>query len=122
MNFFFIGFGAFIGACFRYVLSISFNTIHLPYGTFIANAFGCFIIGLSFSFIETLNYSKELKLFFITGLLGSMTTFSTFSYESLNYLINGKYFLFTSYTLLTLVMCLSFTLLGIVISKLYFNF
>ena len=122
MNFFFIGFGAFIGASFRYFLSISFNTIHIPYGTLIANAFGCFIIGLSFSFIETLNYSKELKLFFITGLLGSMTTFSTFSYESLNYLINGKYFLFTSYTLLTLVMCLSFTFLGIVISKLYFNF
>ena len=101
MSFILIGFGAFIGASFRYFLSIFFNTVHVPYGTFIANAFGCFIIGLFFSFIETLNYSKELKLFFITGMLGSMTTFSTFSYESINYLINGKYFLFTSYTLIT---------------------
>ena len=122
MNFILIGFGAFIGASFRYLLSISFNSIYIPYGTFIANALGCFIIGLFFSFIETLNYSKEFKLFFITGLLGSMTTFSTFSYESLNYLINGKYFFFTSYTLLTLIMCLSFTFLGIVISRYYFNF
>ena len=122
MNFILIGFGAFIGASFRYLLSISFNTIYVPYGTFIANALGCFIIGLFFSFIETLNYTKEFKLFFITGLLGSMTTFSTFSYESLNYLINGKYFLFTSYTLLTLIICLSFTFLGIVISRYYFNF
>ena len=122
MNLFLIGFGAFIGASFRYLLSLSFNTIHIPYGTFMANAFGCFIIGLFFSFIETLNYSKEFKLFFITGLLGSMTTFSTFSYESLNYMINGKYILFASYTLLTLIMCLSFTFLGIVISRYYFNF
>src|SRR5205085_11420034 len=78
--------GAVLGAWLRWYLVGEFNATlpHLPVGTLIANVGGGFVIGLSVAWLAA---SPELhpnvRLFLITGFLGALTTFSSFSAESL---------------------------------------
>ena len=76
--------GAAIGATMRWVLGIWLNPISnmLAFGTLMANYLGCFIIGiLTALFWQFPTFSQSAKLFLITGFLGSLTTFSSFSAE-----------------------------------------
>lgn len=83
-----VGIGGFVGAIARYVLTgyvqrrvpIAF----LPAGTFVVNAFGCFAIGVLMALVtERPLLSRPAQLLLVTGFLGSLTTFSTFGYESI---------------------------------------
>lgn len=78
----FLGGGA--GAVSRFFLSKSLNPaslVSLPIGTIVANLVGCFLMGLS-AFYFSNNTQANLKLLIMTGFLGALTTFSSFSYES----------------------------------------
>ena len=76
---FYIAAGAIIVALIRWQLAAWFNPswAALPLGTLLANLIGCFAIGAALA----LNLPTNIKLFLITGLLGSLTTFSTFAAE-----------------------------------------
>ena len=76
---FYIAAGSIIGALIRWQLAAWFNPswAALPLGTLLANLIGCFAIGAALA----LNLSANIKLFLITGLLGSLTTFSSFTAE-----------------------------------------
>tara|TARA_Y100001970_G_scaffold21944_1_gene25225 strand:- start:1594 stop:1800 length:207 start_codon:yes stop_codon:yes gene_type:complete len=68
--------------------------------------------------METKNLSSDyIKYFLIIGVLGSFTTFSTFSLESVDLLLNKKFLLAFSYMVLSLFLCLLFTFIGLNISK-----
>ena len=93
----YIGIGGFIGSCLRYIISVNslklFGT-QLPYGTLIVNVFGGILIGLMMELSLTTDFiSPNLRLLLITGLLGGLTTFSTFSYETVSLLSDGSYLL-----------------------------
>lgn len=93
-GFFAVGVGAAIGAWLRWWLGVMLNTIlpALPLGTLFANLVGGYLIGLFMGlFALASSVSPELRLFIITGLLGGLTTFSTFSAESFNLLSRGQY-------------------------------
>lgn len=88
-----VGLGAAIGAWIRWGLSLALNATFpvLPLGTLVANLVGAYLIGLLmglFSLVSTL--PPELRLFLITGLLGGLTTFSTFSAEAVTLITRGQ--------------------------------
>ncbi len=89
-----VGVGAAIGAWLRWCLGMWMNNIHqhIPLGTLVANLVGGFIIGMATSFFFWHNnISPEWRLFIITGFLGGLTTFSTFSAETVLMLQRGEY-------------------------------
>ncbi|HEY8048408.1 MAG TPA: fluoride efflux transporter CrcB [Ramlibacter sp.] len=84
--------GAAIGALLRWVLAVRFNPTHplLPVGTLLANLIGGYLIGVAIAFFTNRpDMPPEVRLFVITGFLGGLTTFSTFSAEVVTELQNG---------------------------------
>ena len=89
-----VGAGAVIGAWLRWALSLGLNTVlpNLPLGTLVCNLAGGFIIGVAVE-LFTLHpvLAPEIRLFVITGFLGSLTTFSAFSAEAVGLLQREQY-------------------------------
>lgn len=89
-----VGLGTAIGAWLRWGLGMLMNQVHqhIPLGTLVANLAGGYVIGLAMAFFSTHNdISPEWRLFAITGFLGGLTTFSTFSAETALMLQRGEY-------------------------------
>jgi CrcB protein len=89
-----IGLGAAIGAWLRWGLGMWLNPItpELPMGTLAANLIGGYLVGLAVAFfMHNASLSPEWRLFIITGFLGGLTTFSTFSAETVTLLVRGQY-------------------------------
>lgn len=87
--------GGAIGAIARLLLSTAVNKtfIHtLPFGTLAVNLLGSLLIGILFAYFHlNTSLSPHLKSFLITGLLGALTTYSTFAIESFFLLESGHY-------------------------------
>jgi len=85
-----VGTGGFIGSVMRYLLQIFVEkdlTSTFPWGTFIANIIGSFIIGIVFALAEKGNVlSAEWRMFLAVGICGGFTTFSSFAYNNLTML------------------------------------
>ncbi|HIB34837.1 MAG TPA: fluoride efflux transporter CrcB [Dehalococcoidia bacterium] len=115
----FIGLGGFIGANLRYLIGIYINRYsHEMTGTLIVNITGSFCIALFFGFIaQKYSVNDNLKYFFPIGLLGSYTTFSTFSYTTLILINEGNYVRAGMNIILTFSLCLLLTFIGFWISK-----
>jgi CrcB protein len=85
--------GAGCGACVRFALGETLNRWwpHLPLGTLVANLIGGYLVGVAVAlFAWRSELSPLWRLFAITGLLGGLTTFSTFSAEVINALTRGE--------------------------------
>lgn len=85
IGFLVIGIGASLGAWMRWVLGLWLNPLFpsVPMGTLAANLIGGYLIGAAVTvFHVNVELSPEIRLFIITGFLGGLTTFSTFSAET----------------------------------------
>ena len=81
-----IGTSGFVGAILRFILSgwvQRHTTLLFPFGTLFVNVLGSFLIGFLFLYFQEINLSPHQKALAITGLLGALTTFSTFSLETI---------------------------------------
>ena len=89
-----VGVGAVLGAWLRWALAIWLNPIvpTLPLGTLAANLGGGYLIGLAVAFFgANASLAPEWRLACITGFLGALTTFSTFSAEAVQLLQDARY-------------------------------
>jgi len=85
--------GAGFGALLRWFLGLKFNSLYpaIPMGTLCANILGGYLIGIAIAFFSTNTaLSPEWRLFIITGFLGGLTTFSTFSAEIVTAIQEGR--------------------------------
>jgi len=117
----YVAMGGALGAVLRYL--ISSGIYHwfgrsFPYGTLVVNVVGSLVIGLlSILLVEKFNVSQEIKLGLVVGVLGALTTFSTFSWDTLHLLEQGfvqKAFL---NVLLNVTICIGAAWLGAVWAK-----
>lgn len=111
--------GAGCGGVFRYWISnISYWFLgrQFPYGTLIVNVSGSFLMGLLFVLlIERFNgVGPQLRSLLLIGLLGGYTTFSSFSIETLNLFENGAPLAGVANILLSVILCLAATWLGVI--------
>ncbi|SOZ97869.1 molybdopterin cofactor biosynthesis [Cupriavidus taiwanensis] len=111
-----VGVGAAAGAWLRWGFSVLWNAINpaMPYGTLAANLLGGYLIGLAVGFFDThAGLPPEWRLLAITGFLGGLTTFSTFSSEVVANLMAGDYGWAAMHLLLHLGGSLLLTALGL---------
>ena len=111
-----VGIGAAIGAWMRWWLGVMLNATlpALPLGTLAANLIGGYLIGLFMGiFTLTSTYAPEYRLFIMTGLLGGLTTFSTFSAEAVTLLTRGQYGWATTHILVHVLGSLAMTGMGL---------
>ncbi len=116
-----IGAGAVLGANARYLVGLAFAQrwdTTFPWHTMLVNVVGSFILGLYLTFVsERVTGRATTKLFFSTGFLGSFTTFSTFSDETVQLFQSGATGQALAYLGLTLGVGLLAASLGIVLAR-----
>jgi len=90
----------------------------LPYGTFVVNIIGAFLIGLIMEFgLRSTLIPANIRLGMTIGFLGGLTTFSTFSYETFRLLEDGEFFIALINISLSVLICLVFTWAGITVAR-----
>lgn len=111
--------GGGIGSMLRYLIGKALNAQNmLPYGTFLANILGCFIIGIILGAASKTNtLSQHQTLFIATGFCGGFTTFSSFVYENQTFLKSGDFANFAIYTIGSFSIGLVMVFAGLYLTK-----
>ena len=114
-----IAIGAVLGAWARYGLALAMNgRSWMPWGTFAANAIGGFLIGLALAHLAAKPELSPLwRMFFVTGFLGALTTFSSFSAEVVVLVHDGDLGRALTLAAMHLVASLVLTALGFVVYR-----
>ena len=118
-----VGIGGFIGAVLRFTLSgwvQKATASTFPFGTLTVNILGSFFIGFLFLYFQHINLSPTQKALLITGLLGALTTFSTFSLDTVLLMQEEFYVKAFSNVILNVIFSIGGTLLGMMIFKKFY--
>ncbi len=119
-----VGLGGCIGAIARFSLSGLMQARFPNYtasGTLLVNVLGCLCFGIIMVLIRHHNVNETTQAFLLTGILGSLTTFSTFSYETLEYVAEDNMRLAVLNTLGNLVLGFGAVLTGRWLTELMMN-
>ncbi len=90
-----VGAGGALGSMLRYLTAVGLQGVigktYWPWWTFAVNVVGCLLIGLLAGLAEQKEmFSAEVRLFLMVGILGGFTTFSSFAFESLTLMRDGR--------------------------------
>ena len=111
-----VALGGALGTLGRYLTALA--AVHLlghefPWGTLVVNLVGAFLIGLVQSLgLEAIAISEDMRLFLATGIMGGLTTYSAFSYETVALAEGGAWPRALLYVGVTTVACLGLCYLG----------
>jgi len=114
-----VGIGGFFGAISRFLISSFIQKLGsslFPFGTLSVNIIGSFLIGFLVMYFENI-ISPAQKALLITGFLGALTTFSTFSYETVLMLQNSLYYRALINIFLNVILSITATIIGIIVFK-----
>ena len=113
-----VGIGGFFGAIARFWLGgyvYERMGTRFPYGTFVINCSGCYLIGLILTILtERTHMDPAWRLAIPIGFIGAYTTFSTFEYETLTAIQAGQWLIGTLNVVLSVVLGFAATWLGVV--------
>jgi fluoride exporter len=115
--------GGSLGALSRYSISLLAAKLlgtRFPWGTLTVNLSGCFLIGLAFAWGERglSIMNPSLRLFFMTGFLGALTTFSSFGLETMNAMREGSHLVTVANVLSNNLVGTALVFLGMVVGRL----
>ena len=112
MSLIYIALGGGLGAVSRFLLTEHINNISdvFPFGTLSVNTLGCFVIGCIAGYFAS--KSSPMYFFFVIGFLGSFTTMSAFSQQTIELLYNGKELNALIYVVASIASCLIGTFLA----------
>jgi CrcB protein len=94
----FIALGGACGTVLRFLLQRHFNNFIFPYGTFMINIAGGLLIGILWGLLQKSTINTTTYLVLATGFCGGFTTFSAFTLESMQLLLQQRWVLFLFYT------------------------
>ena len=118
MNILLIGIGGGFGAIARYFFSIivsKFDDSAFPFATFTVNVIGCLIVG--YIIAAGLNSKDFINNFFVIGFLGSFTTMSAFSNQTLELFSSNQPFIGFLYIISTIAFTLTATYIGLILGR-----
>ena len=103
-----VALGSMLGGVARYTLSLGIAQWYVsefPYGTFVVNIVGCFLVGAFYGSAERWDwFSPDLRLMLTAGFCGGFTTFSSFAYENVRLLQDRDLLTFGTYAVLSVVL------------------
>ena len=114
IEFIFVGVGGFLGCCLRFLITKAMLPLQMqfPLATLLSNVIAGFLIGFFAGMEnETSFITPKAKLFLTTGMLGGLSTFSTFSMETINLFMNANYL----HAFGNIVLNLAFSFLGVIL-------
>ena len=117
-----VGLGGFIGANARYILGTWIGNkwgAAFPYGTFVINVTGCFILGLFATLTLRFAWNDAWRLLIAIGFVGAYTTFSTFEYETLQLVVDGSWPRALVNLLASVVLGFGAAYIGVVVARLF---
>ena len=122
MTYFLVFLGAGLGGVMRFLISSNLQKAlsdwGFPIGTFFVNLSGCLLIGFLAQLMEFKNFPQnEFRAFFLIGILGGYTTFSSFGYETLALIKSGEYLYAGLNALLQVALGLVCVWLGSILAK-----
>ena len=121
VRFLLICLGGAIGTGARYLVAIETPRLlgtSFPYGTLIVNVVGSFLLGAVMHVgLTTAMMAPTVRLVLATGVMGGFTTYSTFNYETLEYLREGAFGIAALNVAVTLIVCLAAGALGLALAR-----
>ncbi len=114
-----VGAGGFVGAVLRFLISgwvQKATGVFFPVGTLAVNVLGSFIIGFLALYFEHV-IAPHQKALLVTGMLGALTTFSTFSLETVTMLQSGLWSRAAANVTLNALLCIAATVVGMTLFK-----
>ncbi|MFJ3922623.1 fluoride efflux transporter CrcB [Streptomyces sp. NPDC090022] len=120
MNWLLVVLGAAVGAPLRFLTDRAVQRRHdtvFPWGTFTVNVFGCLLLGLVTGAVTAGAAPSQVQLLIGTGLCGALTTYSTFSYETLRLVEDGAKLYAAVNVIVSVVVGLGAVFLGVALAE-----
>ena len=117
----FVAIGGAIGSVSRFLAAtaiVSWLPFTFPFGTFVVNVVGCFIMGTAVGLAERyLWVHHDWRIFLTAGFCGGFTTFSAFAFENVELLLAKNYVTFGAYSVASFVLCIVAALGGLMLAR-----